>query len=74
MILGGNLEENGGFKPGMESGWGRESYPAHIGAVKVLSGEDPDAIEVLVDQLQHLIVEGWRLGAGYSLRAGHLPT
>ena len=51
-----------------------ESYPAHVGAVQVLSREDPDPIEVLIDQLQHLIVEGGRLGAGYSLRAGHLPT
>merc|ERR1719458_245850 len=49
-------------------------HPAYVGAVQVLSREDPDAVEVLVDQLQHLIVEGGRLGAGYGLWAGNLPT
>ena len=53
--------------------WG-ESYPAHIGAVQVLSREDPDAIEVLVDQLQHLVVKGGGLGAGNSFRACHLTA
>ena len=51
-----------------------ESYPAYVGAVQVLSGEDPDPVEVLVDQLQHLVVKGGWLGAGDGLWAGNLST
>merc|ERR550532_2402317 len=49
----------------------RDSY---VGAVQVLSGEDPDPVEVLVDQLQHLVVKGGWLGAGDGLWAGNLST
>ena len=50
-----------------------ESYPAYVSAIQVLSREDPDTIEVLIDQLQHLVIKaGHRLGAGdLLLGTGH---
>ena len=68
------LPRNGGVGVGSIQKLGMESYPAYVGAVQVLSGEDPDPVEVLVDQLQHLVVKGGWLGAGDGLWAGNLST
>ena len=69
-----NYLEDGEHDKDKQIGLQGASYPAHVCAVQVLPREDSDSVEVLVDQLKHLVVKGGRLGAGHCLWARHFST
>ena len=69
-----NYLEDGEHDKDKQIGLQGASYPAHVCAVQVLPREYSDSVEVLVDQLKHLVVKGGRLGAGHCLWARHFST